>query len=158
MSQSLDTSLPRCGGGRRVTLSPGIYVAARRLAMGFPGFLGAHQFVFGIPANSRFPRQQTLAGYQVIVMGAYNVDGRLQAAVNGASDIAALRQYLYGSITLDVARVSYAGTGNSISMFTMSGYPDCRDGVSHSPCNENLPGPRMRSTASSTATWDCGSL
>ena len=118
---SSNQTLPRSGGGRAVTLAPGIYVAARSLQMSGPASLGAHQFVIGIPLGICTANTQNLSGHEVVVIGAYNQSGRLQPALNAASDAGALRNYLSGSGSLDIARVNYSAINSGISSL-INGY------------------------------------
>ncbi|MCP4095301.1 MAG: hypothetical protein GY748_03555 [Planctomycetaceae bacterium] len=122
MSSDTQTQpLPRSGGGSPVTLVPGIYVAARRLNVSGIGSFGAHQFVIGIPERVCMANTRSLAGHEVIVLGAYNQSGRLQPSLNASSDVTSLRSYLTGAGSLHVARVSVTKT-NSMILSLVNGY------------------------------------
>lgn len=114
MSKSI-AEPPKSGKGKKIALPPGIYVAARALAMGFPNNLGAHQFIFAIPESACFAHEQKLESHSVIVMGAYNKEGRLQPSVNSSTDVSSVRQYLAGIGGLDVARVTFDQVDSGIS-------------------------------------------
>lgn len=121
MSAAKSTGLPRQGKGKAISLEPGIYVAARALAMGFPNNLGAHQFVLSIPKAACFGEQQKLEDHQVIVIGAYQISGRLQPGINSPSDVNATHQYLKGTGKLDVARVNWSQVDSGIGSL-LQGY------------------------------------
>lgn len=90
------------------TLDPGIYVAARRLSGSGLASRGAHQFVvmvIGKEALQCYANAIVVEKHTVIVLGAYNISGKLLPAYNATSDVEALRNHLSGAVTLDIDKV-----------------------------------------------------
>lgn len=101
------------------TLTDGVYVAGRNLAMGGLGSLGGHQFIVLIPSDpAKFTNVEPLGnGVQGIVIGAYNQSGRLQYAFNAPSDSDALEAYLTGTgnaLGLEIAMVEISKAGKPV--------------------------------------------
>lgn len=90
------------------TLDPGIYVAARRINESGLARLGSHQFVvmvIGDEAKQCYANATVVEKHNVIVLGAYNIDGKLLPAYNATSDVGALRNHLSGASKLDIEKV-----------------------------------------------------
>ena len=82
-------------------MKTGAYVVGRHLAMSGLASLGVHQFIVLVPENPKrfgFPTKDLGDGSMGVVIGAYNVNGRLQSEQFADSDYQTIRQLLMSKL------------------------------------------------------------